>query len=53
LLSHRFDFKGEDFAKAIAETFARHKTEILAVVPVGLGLGFASDLPKQSQWKAF
>jgi predicted nucleotidyltransferase component of viral defense system len=53
LLSHRFDFKGESLAKAIAATFARRKTEIPATVPVGLGLGFASDLSKQNQWKAF
>jgi hypothetical protein len=53
LLSHRFDFEGEPLAKAIAGTFARRKTEIPAAVPVGLSLGFASDLPKQNQWKAF
>ncbi len=53
LLSQRFDFKGEVLTRAIAETFARRKTEIPATVPVGLSLGFASDLQKQNQWKAF
>ena len=53
LLSHRFDFTSEPLAKAIAETFARRKTEIPTTVPVGLSLGFASNLPKQNQWKAF
>jgi predicted nucleotidyltransferase component of viral defense system len=53
MLSHRFDFKGDPVAKAIAETFARRKTGIPATVPVGLSHGFASDLPKQNQWKAF
>jgi predicted nucleotidyltransferase component of viral defense system len=53
LLSHRFDFKGADLARAIAETFARRKTEIPAAVPVGLGPAFATDLRKESQWKAF
>ena len=53
LLSHRFDFKGESLAKAIAETFARRKTDIPLTIPVGLGLDFASDLAKQNQWKAF
>jgi hypothetical protein len=35
LLSNRFDFKGEPLAKAIAETFARRKTEIPATAVVG------------------
>jgi predicted nucleotidyltransferase component of viral defense system len=53
LLSRRFDFKGESLAKAIAETFARRKTEVPLTVPVGLGPGFAGDPTKQNQWKAF
>jgi hypothetical protein len=53
MLSQKFDFKGRALAKAIAETFARRKTEIPATVPVGLSPGFASDLPRQNQWKAF
>ena len=53
MLSQKFDFKGEVLAKAIAETFARRKTEIPTTAPVGLGLGFASDLTKQNQWRAF
>jgi len=53
LLSQRFDFKGEPLARAIAETFTRRKTEIPSSVPVGLSPGFAADLTKQNQWKAF
>lgn len=53
LLSQRFDFKGELLAGAIAMTFVRRKTEIPSAVPVGLSLGFATDLTKQIQWKAF
>lgn len=53
LLARRFDFKGEILAKAIAVTFARRKTEIPSAVPVGLSPGFATDLTKQNQWKAF
>ena len=34
-------------------TFARRKTEIPPAVPVGLSPGFATDLTKQNQWKAF
>jgi len=53
LLSRKFEFKGAPLVKAIAETFARRKTEIPSAHPVGLGLGFAADTTKQSQWKAF
>jgi hypothetical protein len=53
LLSQRFDFKGEILARAIAVTFARRKTEIQTAIPVGLSPGFAADLTKQNQWKAF
>jgi predicted nucleotidyltransferase component of viral defense system len=53
MLSQKFDFKGEVLARAIAETFARRKTELPVTFPVGLSLGFASDSQKQNQWKAF
>jgi predicted nucleotidyltransferase component of viral defense system len=53
LLSRRFDFKRDLLARAIAVTFARRKTEIPPSVPVGLSPGFAIDLIKQNQWKAF
>ncbi len=53
LLSRRFDFQGAPFAKAIAATFERRKTEIPEGVPVGLSENFATEPIKHSQWKAF
>ena len=53
LLSRRFDFHGSLLAQAISATFARRKTEIPSAIPVGLGVNFADDTVKKTQWRAF
>ncbi len=52
LLSQQFDFDGSVLSNAIARTFARRKTQIVAA-PTALTEVFANDTQKQTQWRAF
>lgn len=53
LLAQRFEFQGDPLSQAIAATFARRKTALPIVLPVGLSAQFAGDPGKVTQWKAF
>ncbi len=53
ILSREFAFTGERLTAAIRDTFARQGTTVPAEIPDGLTQDFASDMGKQSQWKAF
>lgn len=52
LLARYFPFDGRKLARAIAATFARRETTIVAD-PVGLADAFAHEPGKQVQWAAF
>ncbi|MEO0326063.1 MAG: nucleotidyl transferase AbiEii/AbiGii toxin family protein [Myxococcota bacterium] len=53
VLAERFDFDGALLADAIAATFARRRTPLLARCPEGLADAFAVDATKLKQWAAF
>lgn len=42
-----------EMKRAIEATSNRRKMAMLAVMPVGLSDGFATDMAKQAQWRAF
>lgn len=42
-----------EMKRAIEATFARRKMAMPTVTPVGLSDGFATDMAKQAQWRAF
>jgi hypothetical protein len=52
LLCRQFDFDGETLAAAVAKTFARRRTDVLAQ-PVALTATFGGDRSKAAQWQAF
>ncbi len=52
-LAANFAFSGPMVAKAIEATFARRNTPVSSDVPTGLTVEFASDVLKQTQWRAF
>jgi predicted nucleotidyltransferase component of viral defense system len=52
LLARHFAFDGSRLGRAIAATFARRETEIVAN-PIGLRDEFAHEPGKQGQWAAF
>jgi len=52
-LAATFDFAGPELAGAIEATFARRNTAVPQEVPTGLTDGFAADIAKQTQWRAF
>lgn len=53
VLAKRFDFDGPVLVQAICATFARRKTALPVVLPVGLTDAFAADPSKVTQWTAF
>lgn len=53
VLCRSFDFFGPTLCKALRATFRRRKTEFPYAVPVALTDAFATDVAKQTQWKAF
>ncbi len=52
LLSRQFDFDGPILARAIEGTFSRRGTSITAE-PFALTKEFATDVPRQAQWRGF
>ncbi|MBI4316916.1 MAG: nucleotidyl transferase AbiEii/AbiGii toxin family protein [Chloroflexi bacterium] len=52
LMSRWFEFDGQTLARAITRTFANRDTDMPSM-PAALTDAFASDVLKQSQWKAF
>ena len=42
-----------ELQQAVEATFARRRTAIPSAVPIGLSDAFASDITKQTQWRAF
>jgi hypothetical protein len=52
-LAGQFGFDGAILAHAIAETFARRKTDIPAALPTALTAEFYADNSKRRQWTAF
>lgn len=52
-LAEQFGFDGAILAHAIAETFARRKTDIPAAPPTALTAEFYEDNSKRQQWTAF
>lgn len=53
ILMRGFEFDGELLKRAVAATFARHKTALPTDVPPGLSDEFGADRQKQTQWAAF
>jgi predicted nucleotidyltransferase component of viral defense system len=53
VLARAFDFDGSVLVRAIRATFARRKTPLPVVLPVGLTSAFAADPTKVTQWTAF
>jgi predicted nucleotidyltransferase component of viral defense system len=53
VLSEQFDFDGDLLARAIAATFARRRTTLPDLVPLGLTAPFAADASKSKQWTGF
>ncbi len=51
LLSHQYEFDGEQLSLAVQKTFARRETPIPKKIPVGLTRTFAQE--KQGMWEAF
>ncbi len=52
-LARQFGFDGAILAHAIAETFARRKTDIPGAPPTALTAEFYEDNSKRQQWSAF
>ncbi|HOU90497.1 MAG TPA: nucleotidyl transferase AbiEii/AbiGii toxin family protein [Polyangiaceae bacterium] len=52
-LSLHFSFAGEDLATAVRSTFERRRAAVPAELPMGLGVRFADDPGKRTQWQAF
>jgi predicted nucleotidyltransferase component of viral defense system len=52
-LGAHFAFDGSLLVSAIAATFARRGTPLVAEIPVGLTAAFAQDSAKNVQWAAF
>ncbi|MDP9175716.1 MAG: nucleotidyl transferase AbiEii/AbiGii toxin family protein [Planctomycetota bacterium] len=52
-LAERFEFDGPVLIEAIAATFERRGTPLPPALPAGLGVAFATDPVKQTQWAAF
>src|SRR5450432_2551415 len=52
-LAEQFGFDGAILAHAIAETFARRKTDIPTALPTALTAEFCEDNSKRHQWTAF
>ncbi|ELR99686.1 nucleotidyl transferase AbiEii/AbiGii toxin family protein [Gloeocapsa sp. PCC 73106] len=52
-LSQNFEFEGKTLCQAIKTTFARRRTSLPELIPLGLTADFAEDKNKVNQWKAF
>jgi predicted nucleotidyltransferase component of viral defense system len=52
-LARQFSFKGGSLSDAISSTFKRRRTEITAVLPIGLTAAFYADADRAVQWRAY
>jgi hypothetical protein len=53
VLAQRFPFDGVRLARAIAATFERRRTEIVAEIPVALTSRFYAENQRAAQWRAY